>query len=236
MCKNELFDKIQELLNIELDEKKRNEILEYYHLIIETNKSFNLTRITKLEDFLIKNVLDSLLLNEICTFSKGDPVVFDLGSGAGFPGIILKIVFPNIKLYIIETLNKRCEFLRKVANTLNLENVYVIHGRAEIEAYRFADTADYVVARAFSSLSVVLEFAFKYLKIGGCAVAMRSSNYKSDLESAKEAIGILGYNLIKEQLTTLFKENALRYNALFQKTRDIKGYPRKFNEVKNNPL
>ena len=236
MINNNIFNLIEKDLGIKLADIKKQQLVDYYLYLIKINKTLNLTRITEEEDFLIKNVYDSLLVTKVCDFSDKELVLFDLGTGAGIPGIILKIVFPNLKVFLVETLRKRCRFLEDVIKKLKLDNIFVVNGRAEDACNEFRGSADYVIARAFTSLSVTLEMGIAYLKKGGNVIAMRGSFYNDDLKSSENAIKVLKFKKGKDNKSELPFGNGIRYNALFQKQEDLKGFPRKYAYIKKEEL
>ncbi len=178
-------------LNIEYDEQKLKQIEDYYNLLIEKNKVMNLTRITDREDFYVKHVLDSLLLSQIINLS--DQKIIDIGTGAGFPGIPIKIFFPDVEITLLDSLNKRISFLDEVIEKTGLKKIYTIHGRAEDYGKNpeFRESFDISVSRAVADLSVLSELCIPFVKKDCFFVAYKSSEIDKELIKAKNAINIL---------------------------------------------
>ena len=171
-----------------IDIKTINEISsfeEYFKILVEENSKYNLTAITSKEEVYYKHFLDSgLVLNYLDLTNKS---VCDVGSGAGFPGIVLKILCPSIKLYIIEPIGKRCNFLKMLCEKLKLDNVIIINDRAEnIKEYR--NYFDFVFARAVSNLQMLSELCVPLVKVGGKFVALKGSNYQEEIDLAANAL------------------------------------------------
>lgn len=187
------YPELEKELNIELSESQREQFNHFFELLVTWNKHMNLTGIVEYEDVLSKHFFDSL------TCIKGlenweDKKVIDVGTGAGFPGVPMKIANPSIKITLLDSLSKRINFLDAVVDALDLEHVELIHGRAEDygqnEAYR--ETYDVAISRAVADLSVLSEYVLPFIKIGGAFVAQKSIGAKEEIESSKHAIEILG--------------------------------------------
>ncbi|OQC50423.1 MAG: Ribosomal RNA small subunit methyltransferase G [Tenericutes bacterium ADurb.Bin024] len=207
---------------------------QYATLIEEHNKIQNLTAIDPSE-YDEKHFLDCLLLNE--TYSFRHETLLDIGSGAGFPGIVLAIVYPNLKITLLEPIRKRCNFLNTVIKELALTNVEVVNKRAEDYVRLKRDEFDLVTSRAVSSLSIMLELSVPFLKINGSALMMKGRNYNTELAEADNAIYLLKVEVGKTDVHFLPSDGSMRVNARFiKKGSTPKKYPRPFAQIKKNPL
>ena len=229
----ELFKKEVENLGIMYDAKMLEKLDKYYNLLVSWNEKFNLTAITDKNQVYLKHFYDSLTVIKIIDLNNIDSLC-DIGTGAGFPGIVLKIFFPHIKLTLVDSLNKRIIFLNEVIKELDLKNVEAIHVRAEEYAKEVRERFDVVIARAVSSFNVLLEFSIPLVKSSKYFVAMRGSN---DTINSENALKILKSKKIKTINFKLPIEDSERTLILVQKigTTDIK-YPRKFADIKKKTL
>ena len=229
----ELFKKEVENLGIMYDAKMLEKLDKYYNLLVSWNEKFNLTAITDKNQVYLKHFYDSLTVIKIIDLNNIDSLC-DIGTGAGFPGIVLKIFFPHIKLTLVDSLNKRIIFLNEVIKELDLKNVEAIHVRAEEYAKEVRERFDVVIARAVSSFNVLLEFSIPLVKSSKYFVAMRGSN---DTTNSENALKILKSKKIKTINFKLPIEDSERTLILVQKigTTDIK-YPRKFADIKKKTL
>ena len=229
----ELFKKELENLGIMYDSKMLEKLDKYYKLLVSWNEKFNLTAITDKNQVYLKHFYDSLTVIKIIDLNNVDSLC-DIGTGAGFPGIVLKIFFPHIKLTLVDSLNKRIIFLNEVIKELDLKNVEAIHVRAEEYAKEVREKFDVVIARAVSSFNVLLEFSIPLVKTSKYFVAMRGSN---DTINSENALKILKSKKIKTINFKLPIENSERTLILVQKigATDIK-YPRKFVDIKKKTL
>lgn len=210
-----------------------NKLEKYYNLLVVWNEKMNLTAITEKKDVYLKHFYDSLTISRIIDL-KDIVSLCDIGTGAGFPGIVLKIFFPHIHLTLVDSLLKRVKFLDVVIKELNLENVWTVHMRAEEYATFNRERFDLVTARAVSSLNILLEYSIPIVKRGKYFVAMRGMN---DLYNGERAIKTLNCNLVKLDEFTLPIQKSRRTLMLFQKNKktDLK-YPRKNSIIKKHPL
>ena len=228
---------IEELnkLNIHLSENQLNQLEEYYNLLIDYNEKVNLTRITEKEDVYLKHFYDSLTLIKAIDLTKG-LTVCDVGTGAGFPGIVLKICFPQLKITLVETLQKRVRFLYLVKEKLNLKDLFICKERAEVFARNNRSKYDLVTSRAMARLNILNEMCIPLLKVNGYFIPMKGS-IEGELEEASNSIKELNAELENVVSFTLPIEESIRNLVIIKKIGDNKTiYPRSFNEIKNRPL
>lgn len=210
----------------------------YYQLLIERNKQVNLTRITELREVYGKHFLDSLSLFTI-QHAKGKTTLIDVGTGAGFPSIPLKIAFPHLRITLLDSLKKRLAFLEEVVSELRLQNVSVVHGRAEDIAHDPAhrEAYDIATARAVAGLNVLSEYCLPFVKVGGLFVAMKGSQVEEEAKGAVQAIKELGGAGIEVSVFHLPAEMGERGLVVIEKKRSSKKmYPRKAGMPLKKPL
>jgi 16S rRNA methyltransferase gidB len=229
-------DFIEELkkIGIILNDNQLNQLERYYELLVEKNKVMNLTGIVEKEEVYLKHFYDSLTIVKSIDLNKISNLC-DIGTGAGFPGLVLKIVFPQLKVVLLDSLNKRVDFLNNVINTLNLKNIEVIHTRAEEYALSHRNSFDVTTARAVANLSILLEYAIPMTKVGGYFIALKG-NVREELEDSKNALKELNTTFIDLCEFSLPVENSIRSICKFQKNGDVKKYPRKYSEIKKRKL
>ncbi len=228
---------IEELkkLGIELTEEQLEQLEEFYELLIDYNEKVNLTRITEKEDVYLKHFYDSLTLIKAIDLNQ-ELNLCDVGTGAGFPGIVLKICFPRVKVTLVETLQKRVKFLYLVKEKLNLKDLFICKERAEIFARNNRNKYDVVTSRAMARLNILNEMCIPLLKINGYFIPMKGS-IEGELEEASNSIKELNSILENVISFTLPIENSVRNLVIIKKIGDNKTkYPRSFNEIKNKPL
>ncbi|MBF4502129.1 16S rRNA (guanine(527)-N(7))-methyltransferase RsmG [Savagea sp. SN6] len=223
---------------IELSERQIEQFRTYFTELVEWNEKMNLTAITDEPSVYLKHFYDSITAAFYVDFSK-EMTVCDVGAGAGFPSIPLKICYPHIELTIVDSLNKRITFLNHLANELQLENVHFVHARAEEfgknKAYR--EQFDLVTARAVARLSVLSELCVPLVKKGGQFVAMKGAAGPEELIDAKSALNILGVELVEQFDFELPEEDSERTLYVFDKVKTTpKKYPRKPGTPNKSPL
>lgn len=222
-------------LKIEITDKQLKDLRIYYEMLIEYNKKMNLTGITEKEQVYLKHFYDSLTIMKIIDLNEQETLC-DIGTGAGFPGMVLKIVFPKLKVTLVDSLNKRVEFLKDVKNKLNLENLEIIHSRAEEFAKENIEKFDVVTARAVAHLSILLEYSLPMIKINKYFIAMKG-NIKEELEESKNALKILNSKLEKVIEFKLPIEESIRNLVKIIKiSKTNNKYPRKYSEIKKKKL
>lgn len=228
---------IEELkkLNIFLSEEQLLQLEQYYNLLIEWNKKINLTGITEHDSVYLKHFYDSITLSRIIDLHD-EISLCDIGTGAGFPGIVLKIVFPNLKVTLIDSLNKRINFLNTVIDTLKLKNIVTICSRAEEYSINNRELFDVVTARAVAPLSTLLEYSIPLVKVNGYFIAMKS-DVKSELININNCEKVLDVCLDKIDEFKLPIEDSLRTLVKFKKNKITSNkFPRKYSLMKKNPL
>lgn len=220
-------------LGINVTSLELDKLEKYYDLLVEWNEKINLTAITLKKDVYLKHFYDSLTINKIIDLSEIDTLC-DLGTGAGFPGIVLKIFFPQLKLTLVDALNKRIKFLEIVVNELSLDNVTLVHARAEEYGKENRECFDVVTARALSSFPILLEYGIPLLKINGHLIAMRGLN---DSDEGINALNVLNSKINKIIEFKLPYENSQRTLIdVVKLDKTSMKYPRKFVEIKKNNL
>lgn len=177
--------------NIELTKEKYDKFLKYENMLLEYNNHINLTSIVDDKEIWIKHFYDSCV---VLKYINSNDSIIDVGTGAGFPGIPLKILNENIKLTLLDSLNKRVNFLKNVCDELVLEDVSCFHGRAEVygKNNHYREQFDVAVARAVANLSTLAEYCLPFVKVGGVFICMKGSNYKDELKNSDNAISTLG--------------------------------------------
>ncbi len=232
MDKEEFINQVKEL-GINLSNEQLNQLDEYYQLLINWNNKINLTAITAKEEVFLKHFYDSLTISYVIDLNKEESLC-DIGTGAGFPGLVLKICFPHLKITLIDALNKRIKFLEEVCEKLQLKDVTIIHARAEEYALKNREIFDVVTARAVAPLNILLEYSSPLVKVSKYFIALKGNE---DSSSSLTAAKILNLKLVKEYKFLLPKENSNRTIIKYQKTGNTPGkYPRRFAEIKKKPL
>lgn len=227
----ETFIRELKKLNIELSKEQEKQLEKYYEILVETNKITNLTRITEKKDVYLKHFYDSLTIVKVIDLNQ-ELSLIDIGTGAGFPGLVLKIVFPNLKITLLDSLNKRIEFLDKVIKELELTNIKTVHSR--IEDYK--EQFDIVTSRAVAKTNIIVELAYNLLKKDGYYILLKG-NIEEELANSKNALRELNLKIEQKEDFILPIENSKRTIIKLKKldTQNSK-YPRNFTQIKKNPL
>ena len=230
------FKKEVENLGLKLNNKHEEMFDKYFAELVEVNKYMNLTAITERQEVYRKHFLDSLEITRAIKM-KDTYTLCDVGSGAGFPSIPLAIVDENVKVTIIDALNKRIKFLNDLTKKLGLSNVEALHKRAEDYVKEVGASFDVVTARAVARLNVLAELCLPLVKVGGTFVAMKGSSGSEELEEAKKGISILGGRIVDVIDIVLPDEDEKRQLIIIYKEKDTpRKYPRSFAKIKERPL
>lgn len=230
----EIFIKELKKMNITLTAEQLNQFEKYYEILVIENEKYNLTAITKKEDVYLKHFYDSLTLTKIIDLNNQS--LCDIGTGAGFPGIVLKIVYPTLKVTLLDATEKKCKFLQKVIDNLSLKDIEVINERAEIFSKVNREKYDIVTSRAVAPLKHLLEYSVPLVKINGYYIAMKGEIVK---EIEKIDIYYKKLDIIKDKILTfqLPFEKSTRTLIRYQKLKETnQKYPRKYKEIKNKSL
>lgn len=225
-------------LNITLTEKQIDQFLRYYEMLVEWNEKMNLTAITEYEDVMKKHFVDSLALIKVYDVNKTSTVI-DVGTGAGFPGLALKIAFPELQVTLLDSLNKRISFLNAVIEELGLTGIEAIHGRAEDFAKpgSLRETFDLAVSRAVANLATLSEYCMPYVKVGGMFIPYKSDKINEEMAGAGKAIKLLGGEVKELVEFTLPDSDLYRCFPLIAKTAQTpKKFPRKAGLPAKEPL
>ena len=220
-------------IKIELDMEQLEKFEIFYRMVVEWNEKINLTAITEPREFILKHLIDSLTIFDEKNFFDVKKII-DVGTGAGFPGIPIKIFQPNLEIFLLDSLKKRVEFLKKVVAELNLKNVECLHGRAENFAREkiFREQFDLATSRAVARLNILAEYCLPFVKIGGEFLAMKGKNFHEEISEAKNAVKILGsgeINFSEKKLPTLPDIRAII------SAEKIKSTPKKFPRSAGTP-
>lgn len=234
MTENKFIEELKKL-GIEISEKQLEQLNKYYNLLIEWNEKINLTGITKKEEVYLKHFYDSLTITKVIDLRK-EETLCDIGTGAGFPGMVLKILFPNLKVTLIDALEKRIKFLNDVIDKLNLSEIETIHARSEDYAMKNRELYDVVTARAVSQLPILIEYCVPLVKVNKYFIPMKANISQEIIESAN-AIKLLNLKEIERSEFLLPIENSIRTIIKFQKLEITnKKFPRKYSEIKKRHL
>ncbi|MBM7712074.1 16S rRNA (guanine(527)-N(7))-methyltransferase RsmG [Enterococcus xiangfangensis] len=222
---------------IELTAKQLDQFATYFHLLVEWNQKMNLTAITEHEEVYLKHFYDSITLAFSDTFKPAGKLC-DVGSGAGFPSLPLKIVFPELEITIVDSLNKRITFLTTLVEALQLEGVQLYHDRAETfgQNPEFREAFDFVTARAVARLNVLTELCLPLVKKNGYFFALKAAKSEEELTEARPAIALLGGKLIQAEDVSLPNGDTRHIITVQKKKETPKKYPRKPGVPNKQPL
>ena len=232
------FRKDLQEIQVQLTDLQMNQFIRYYEMLVEWNRFMNLTGITEYEEVMKKHFIDSLSLTRIFDTSRECRVI-DVGTGAGFPGLALKIAFPWMEITLLDSLNKRLQFLDAVIAELGLDGVHTLHGRAEDYARpgQIREQFDLCVSRAVAHLASLSEYCLPFVKLGGCFVSYKSEKVSEELEISKNAIFLLGGKIIKTEEFTLPDSDIFRSLICVEKVQPTsKKYPRKAGMPTKQPI
>lgn len=234
----QLLKEISSEMGFSLSEKQLSQFMLYKDLLLEWNETINLTAITDQREIIIKHFADCISIGETLPFQENATLI-DVGTGAGFPGVPLKIVFPSLQVTLLDSLQKRVSFLDELVEKLELDDVSCIHSRAEDggknPAYR--EQFDYCVSRAVANLAVLSEYCLPFVKEGGCFISLKGPDVEEEVEEAKNAIGILGGEIIGITPVAIPMSD-LHHSLVFIKKigQTPKQYPRKAGKISKNPM
>ena len=222
-------------LGLSCDEEMLRRFRLYYEALEESGRVMNLTAIHGEEDVAHLHVLDGAALLSMADFHE--KTVFDIGTGAGFPGLVLKICNPSIRLTLLDSLDKRVVFLRSTCNSLGFSDVSCLHARAEEAVIQWREAADIVTSRAVASLNVLSELCLPYVKEGGVFIAMKGPAFDEELEAAKPAIQMLGGKTESCRSYTIPGTDVTHSAILIRKAaKTPQRYPRRWAQIKKSPL
>ena len=234
-----IFKRNLDSIGMTLSDIQIEQLDKYYDLLVEWNSFMNLTGITDYEEVMLKHYLDSLVLKLPINGENKHIKLIDVGTGAGFPGLPLKIAYPEAEVVLFDSLNKRIKFLDEVINTLGLKNVTTIHGRAEDGGInpKLREQFDVSVSRAVADLAVLSEYNLPFVKVGGYFVAYKSKDVDAEVEKSRKAISILGGEVEKIDKFTLPETDIERALVYIKKVKNTgKKYPRKAGIPGKEPL
>ena len=232
-------DLLLKLNSMKFTEEEIENFYKYMNLLLEWNEKINLTAITEENEIILKHFIDSAIINKYIYNAQN---LIDVGTGAGFPGMVLKIINKDLNIVLLDALNKRINFLNEVVQELDLKNIEMIHGRAEElgrnEEHR--EKHDIVTSRAVANMNVLLEYMMPLVKVGGKCICMKSKNAEEEIETSKNVITILGGELENVEKIYLENENKEKYEReiiIIRKKCSTPGvYPRNPSKINKKPL
>lgn len=233
-----LLEKLLFEIGLSLSTEQIDKFNQFYELLIEKNNVMNLTAITEYDEVVLKHFIDSIIIYKRIIDDKVERIM-DVGTGAGFPGIPLKIIFPEIEITLLDSLNKRINFLNEVIEKLELKNIECIHGRAEdighMPVYR--EQYDLVVSRAVANLASLSEYCIPFVRVGGRFISYKSGSIQEEIDAANNAIHSLSSKLEIIEKYTLPESDIQRSLLIIKKTKELnKKYPRKAGLPTKLPL
>ena len=236
---NEFSNKIKQIskdININIDDEQAEKFYNYMNSLLEWNEKINLTAITEPDDIIIKHFIDSLTINRYIQLNKS---LIDIGTGAGFPGIPLGLIRADSKILLVDSLNKRVNFLGNVCNSLQLKNISTKHARVEELAHdlNYREKFDYATSRAVAPLNVLLEYMLPFIKNDGYCICMKSSNASIEIEQAKKALDVLGGKIERVDEFNLPGTDMNRTIIIVKKIKNtLNKYPRKPGTPSKDPI
>ena len=236
--KPETFYSLLDQQNINLTDQQQFQFERYFELLVEWNQKINLTAITEKEEVYLKHFYDSIAPILQGLIENQEIKLLDIGAGAGFPSLPMKILYPQLDVTIIDSLNKRINFLQLLAEELNLEGVHFYHGRAEdfAQEKKFRAQFDIVTARAVARLQVLSELTIPFLKVGGKLLALKASNVPEELTEAKNALNLL-FSKVEDNISYTLPNGDPRYITIVEKKKETPNkYPRKAGLPNKRPL
>lgn len=235
---NRRFEQELNELGVRLNDVQKEQFDRYYELLVEWNRVMNLTGITDYDEINLKHFTDSLTIVRINNM-ENVPTLIDIGTGAGFPGLPIKIAFPHIKVVLLDSLNKRIKFLDKLIEELNLDNVFTLHGRAEDYAKKveYREQFDTCVSRAVANLSTLSEYCLPFVKEGGNFISYKSAESDEEISHSEKAINLLGGKINRVEKFVLPGSDMRRALVKIDKVKSTpKKYPRKAGMPGKEPL
>jgi 16S rRNA (guanine527-N7)-methyltransferase len=238
MSREDILVKAAKELDIELSKLQVSQFIKYYEILVEWNSFMNLTGITEYNEVVIKHFIDSLLIVKAFDLSDNKSLI-DVGTGAGFPGIPLKIIYPDIKVVLLDSLNKRIKFLNEVINQLGITKIETIHGRAEDfgRDKNYREKFDLCVSRAVANLTTLSEYCIPFVKKNGYFIPFKSGKIVDEVEEAKKAVKLLGGELKEVKPLMLPNTDIERSFVIIHKKENTnKIYPRSAGKPSKEPL
>lgn len=223
-------------IDIEFNDKQLSQFYEYMNLLLEWNEKINLTAITEPEEVILKHFIDSLTINKYIEKNKS---IADVGTGAGFPGIPLKIYRPDLNVTLVDSLNKRINFLNEVIVKLDLKDINTVHSRIEDfgKDKKYRESFDYVTARAVANLTTLSEYLIPISKVTGKCICMKGNDVKEEIKDSEKAINVLGGKITKVDEFKLPNSDISRNVIIIDKVRNTPNrYPRKAGVPSKEPL
>ena len=218
---------------VKMSDEQLSQFDSYARFLVEYNEKINLTAITEYSEIVEKHFYDSLLLSK---YRKMEGTLVDVGTGAGFPGLVLKIAFPELKVKLIEPLHKRCVFLNELIERLGLKDIEVLNVRAEDYSKNHREAFDFVTARAVTNLNALIELCGAMVKLDGCFIALRGKDGLSEIENAAYAINSMGFE-VEDTFNDSLSDGSLRVISFFRKRiKTSNKYPRSYSLIKKGPI
>ncbi|MCD4714555.1 MAG: 16S rRNA (guanine(527)-N(7))-methyltransferase RsmG [Clostridiales bacterium] len=232
------MNKYFEAMDIHLTKVQKDQFDRYFELLISENEKYNLTGIVEYDEVYVKHFLDSVLIEKL-GFDLQDKKMIDIGTGAGFPAIPIKIMNPSVQMTCLDALNKRIGFIQMVNSALEIDHMELVHGRAEDFGQNpvYREKYDFAVSRAVAELRLLLEFVMPFVKVNGYFIAYKSLKSKSELDDAKNALKLLNSELVEVKQFILPDQYGERDMLIIRKNGNLsKKYPRKPGVPKKSPL